>query len=377
MMEHYIEKGGKRLRLGYTTGSCAAAAAKAAAWTLLTGRTKERIQLTTPKGMELDLPVKTISVSDRAVTCAIQKDSGDDPDVTNGLLIYATVQFGDRPGITIDGGAGIGRVTKPGLDQPVGNAAINSVPRRMITENLEEVIALTDHSGGLHVEISAPGGEEIGKRTFNPRLGIVGGISILGTTGIVEPMSEKALVDTIRVELKQRRENGHRYVLLTPGNYGSDYVRQNLHLDMDLAVQISNFLGDSLDICRELGFQGVLLVGHIGKLVKVAGGMMNTHSKYGDCRMEILAAHAGAQGASASVLQKILSCVACDDALKILQESGGYGPAMESLTKKVAFHLQYRAGEQMQTGTILYSKEYGLLGQTPNAQELIQNIMEE
>ncbi|MGN1002778.1 MAG: cobalt-precorrin-5B (C(1))-methyltransferase CbiD, partial [Oscillospiraceae bacterium] len=321
-MEQTIHRDGKQLRLGYTTGSCAAAAAKAAAWMLLTGQRKETITLDTPKGIRLTLAVKEISMGEASVSCAIQKDSGDDPDVTNGTLIFAEVAPGDTPGVTIDGGTGIGRVTRKGLDQPVGNAAINSVPRRMIRENVEEVMALADYSGGLSVTISAPEGERLAKQTFNPRLGIVGGISVLGTTGIVEPMSEKALVDTIRVELRQRKENGAEYVLLTPGNYGTDFIRRELGIDPGLAVQVSNFIGDALDICRELEFQGALLIGHIGKLVKIGGGMLNTHSKYGDCRMEILAAHAGAAGANAETISQILESVACDDALRLLREAG-------------------------------------------------------
>ena len=375
-MEEYIVQDGKRLRLGYTTGSCAAAAAKAAAWMLLTGTRKETITLDTPKGIRLELAVKEITITPNFVSCAIEKDSGDDPDVTKGTLIFATVSRSEIPGVSIDGGFGIGRVTKGGLDQPVGNAAINSVPRRMIRENVEEVMALTDYQGGISVIISAPEGEELAKKTFNPRLGIVGGISILGTTGIVEPMSEKALVDTIRVELRQRRASGADYVLLTPGNYGSDFIRNELGLDMKIAVQVSNFIGDALDICNELGFKGVMLIGHIGKLVKIAGGMMNTHSKYGDCRMEILAAHAGAAGVPAEMLAEILECVACDDVLRILQDTPYYAKTLSRVTDRVAFHLQHR-GDEMETGTLLFSKEYGILGKSSNADELLRKITEE
>ena len=375
MMEQYTQKDGKRLRLGYTTGSCAAAAAKAAAWMLLTGKKKETITLDTPKGIRLELEVKAIQMGEHAVSCAIEKDSGDDPDVTRGTLIFATVSKIDTPGVTIDGGAGIGRVTKKGLDQPVGNAAINSVPRQMIRENVQEVMALADYSGGLSVVISAPEGEMLAKKTFNPRLGILGGISILGTTGIVEPMSEKALVDTIRVELTQRRANGASYVLLTPGNYGSDFIRRELGLDMNLAVQVSNFIGDALDICKELGFKGALLIGHVGKLVKTAGGMLNTHSKYGDCRMEILAAHAGAAGVPAEKLAEILSCVACDDVLRILKETPYYEATLSRVVERAAFHLQHRA-DTVEVGTLLFSKEYGILGKTDNTEKLLQKIVE-
>lgn len=374
-MEQYIEKDGKRLRLGYTTGSCAAAAAKAAAWMLLTGRRKETITLDTPKGIRLELAVREITMRADSVSCAIEKDSGDDPDVTKGMLIFASVRRTDEPGVHIDGGEGVGRVTKRGLDQPVGNAAINSVPRRMIRENVEEVMALTDSSGGLDVVISAPEGEALAKKTFNPRLGIVGGISILGTTGIVEPMSEAALVETIRVELRQRRAMGKEYALLTPGNYGSDFIRQNLDVDLNTAVQVSNFLGDALDICRALGFRGALLVGHVGKLVKTAGGMMNTHSKYGDCRMELLAAHAAALGLRAEKVRELLACVMCDDCLRILKEEGLYAQTLTRLSSRIEENLEHKCGE-MSAGAIVFSKEYGLLCQTTQAQTLLQQIRE-
>lgn len=374
-MEQFVEKDGKRLRLGYTTGSCAAAAAKAAAWMLLTGREKATVTLDTPKGIRLELPVLDIRQEENTVSCAIQKDGGDDPDITNGTLIYATLTRTETPGITIDGGQGIGRVTKRGLDQPVGNAAINSVPRKMIAENVQEVCDLCDYPGGISVLISAPEGEMLAKKTFNPRLGIVGGISILGTTGIVEPMSEEALVQTIHVELNQKRTVGN-YVLLTPGNYGAEFIRGEMGLDMNLAVQTSNFIGSSIDCCRALGFSGALLIGHIGKLVKLAGGMMNTHSKYGDCRMDILAAHAGMAGVRPARIAEIMDCAACDDAVRILKEEGLDKPVLKTVTDKVLFHLQHRA-EDMEIGVVIFSKEYGILGESDNARTLLQKILEQ
>ena len=357
-------------RLGYTTGSCAAAAAKAAAWMLLTGRECRHVTLTVPKGLTLELELRDIRRGEEFVSCAVEKDSGDDPDVTRGTLIYAQVSRRKLPGITIDGGTGIGRVTRRGLDQPVGAAAINSVPREMIRTNLEEVCRLTDYPGGLSVVISAPEGAALAQKTFNPRLGIQGGISILGTTGIVEPMSEQALVDTIRVELRQRRAEGQDYVLLTPGNYGCDFIQQTLSLDPAAAVQVSNFIGEALDLCRELGFRGALLIGHIGKLTKVAGGMLNTHSRYGDCRMEILAAQAGAAGLSPAGIREVLGCVACDDALRVLRENGVYEAALSRLLERIGYHLARRGGE-LETGAMVFSKEYGLLGETGGARALL------
>ena len=269
----------------------------------------------------------------------------------------------------------MGRVTKRGLDQPVGAAAINSVPRRMIRENVEEVMRLCDYRGGLAIMISVPEGEALAKKTFNPRLGIVGGISILGTTGIVEPMSEQALVDTIHVELRQRRANGADYVLLTPGNYGADFIRASIGLDPRTAVLTSNFIGDALEHCRALGFRGALLVGHIGKLVKLAGGMWNTHSKCGDCRMELIAAHAAALGLPPARVEEVLDCATCDDALRILKEEQLYDAVLARLAERIEFHLAHKCGE-MAAGAIVFSKEYGLLCRTSRAQELLGTIME-
>lgn len=368
-MEEYIIKDGKALRLGYTTGSCAAAAAKAAAWMLLSGKEKREISLLTPKGIALTLQVEEITRTDSFVSCAIAKDSGDDPDVTAGALIFAKVEKSPA-GIQIDGGFGVGRVTKPGLEQPVGNAAINSVPRKMIAENLREVMDTFDYTEGLCVIISVPLGEELAKKTFNPRLGIVGGISILGTTGIVEPMSETALIETIRVELRQKRQTGEDYVLLTPGNYGAEFIEQGLHIDPNRAVQVSNFIGDAIDTCKELGFKGILLIGHIGKLVKIAGNMMNTHSKYGDCRMDIMAAHAGCCGLEAEKIEEILSCVSCDEAIRILQEAGLQEKVMNHLMQAIHKNLQYRAGD-MEVACATFSKVYGLLAKTENIQTLM------
>ena len=375
-MKEFIIRDGKKLRLGYTTGSCAAAAAKAAAWMLLSGSKKESIRLLTPKGMELTLAVEDIHSSLDCVRCAIRKDSGDDPDITRDTLVYAEVRKTEDAGIVIDGGQGVGRVTKPGLDQPVGAAAINSVPRRMIRENVEEVCGLFGYTGGLYVVISAPDGETLAKKTFNPRLGIEGGISILGTTGIVEPMSEQALVDTIHVELRQRREGGADYVLLAPGNYGVDYIKGTMGIDPATAVMTSNFIGDALEMCRELGFRGVLLIGHIGKLVKLAGGMWNTHSRYGDCRMDILTACAAAEGLGAAVAEELLRCATCDDALRILQEQGLYEAVLHRLAGRIDAMLPYKCGD-MEAGAILFSKEYGYLCETKDAAALLCRIKED
>ena len=375
--EHYIRSGQRLLRCGYTTGTCAALGAAGAARLLLTGHAPESVGLRTPKGIVVEVAPQFCRLTADGAACAIVKDGGDDIDATTGLPVIAAVTLlPDAPRtVTIDGGAGVGRVTKPGLDQPVGAAAINSVPRRMIEENVREVCALCGYDGGVSVVISVPEAEALAKKTFNPRLGIVGGISILGTTGIVEPMSEQALVDTIRVELRQRREMGADYVLLTPGNYGADFIRDSIGIDPRTAVLTSNFIGDALELSRELGFHGALLIGHIGKLVKLAGGMWNTHSKCGDCRMELIAAHAAALGLPPARVEEVLDCATCDDALRILKEEQLYDAVLARLAERIEFHLAHKCGE-MAAGAIVFSKEYGLLCRTSRAQELLGTIME-
>ena len=374
MMESYITKDGKRLRRGRTTGSCAAAAAKAAAIMLLTAQELGEVYLTTPSGIGLTLTLQEVVREENAVSCGIIKDSGDDPDVTDGITIYAKVEKTDTPRfIEIDGGEGIGRVTKPGLDQSVGSAAINSVPRRMITEALAEVKEDCGYDGGLRVTISAPGGEELAKRTFNPRLGIVGGISILGTTGIVEPMSDEAVIGTIRAELSLRAAQGHRIALFTPGNYGAEFIKNHLKLDPELAVITSNFIGDAFALAEEAGFEYALTVGHIGKLVKLAGGMFNTHSRYGDCRAEIFAAHAGMRGAETELVRRLMDSATTDDMLYILDGAGLREKVAESIMRRLQEQLDRRF-HRIITGALSFSKNYGILGMTDHAREILDRL---
>ncbi|MCM1326620.1 MAG: cobalt-precorrin-5B (C(1))-methyltransferase CbiD [Bacteroidales bacterium] len=361
------------MRYGFTTGSCAAAAAKAAAYMLLTGKKKTEIVIETPKGIPYKARILHIDRRENEVSCAVEKDGGDDPDITTGALIYAKVSFGEgrpaSPCILIEGGSGVGRVTKPGLDQPVGNAAINHVPREMITKEVREVCGLLDYKGCLKVEISVPGGELLAEQTFNPRLGIVGGISILGTSGIVEPMSSQAILDTIRVELNQRRAGGYDYVAVAPGNYGLDFMKRSYGYDLDRSVKCSNFIGDTIDMAVEAGFRKMLLTGHIGKLIKVAGGMMNTHSREGDCRMELLAAFAASQGVESDRVREILNCVTTKEAVRILEESGKRREVMDYAMERISYYLNRRAKGKMRIDCIMYDKEFGELAKSKEAAE--------
>ena len=374
MMENFITKDGKRLRRGYTTGSCAAAAAKSAAVMLLAGRRLDSVHLVTPFGIELDLPLQDIVTDERFVSCGIVKDSGDDPDVTDGITVYARVEKTDLPyTIEIDGGEGIGRVTKPGLDQGVGSAAINSTPRRMITEELQQVCEDNRYTGGLKVIISAPAGNEIAKRTFNSRLGVVGGISILGTTGIVEPMSEEALIDSIALEIRQRKALGDSRLILTPGNFGADFLKSVYGLDSDKIVKCSNYVGKALEAAIDAGFSQVLLAGHLGKFVKLSGGIMNTHSKEGDCRAELMASAALLGGASAETAQAMFSCVTTDEMLRILEKEGVLDSTMTALKARIETALSARFAGQLETGVIVFTTGNIELFKT----EMAQRWMEE
>ena len=378
MLEEYIYRGSEKLRCGYTTGSCSAGAAKAAAAMLFSGEKIEQVSLMTPKGVALILSIEDIKIEKDRVSCAVKKDSGDDADITNGILVYATViRREDMRDISISGGEGIGRVTKAGLDQPVGEAAINSVPRRMIREALEEEREQAGYEAGLEVVISIPEGEAIAKKTFNPRLGIAGGLSILGTTGIVEPMSEQALMETIRTEWKVQVAAGRQYILMTPGNYGLEFIKNNMGLHLEGALKCSNFIGETLDLAYEYPVKGVLLVGHIGKLVKLGAGIMQTHSRYADGRMETLCSAALLAGADELLCRRILDCITTDSAIALLQEAGMRKVVMETLMDKIMYHVRHRVPNNLQTGIVLFSNQFGILGKSEAVEELVQNIKKE
>lgn len=371
------------MRYGFTTGSCAAAAAKAAAYMLLTGREKTKITIETPKGIPYTAQIRDICRKEREVSCAVEKDGGDDPDITTGALICAKVSLQQEEGretlaqVVIDGGIGVGRVTKPGLDQPVGNAAINHVPREMIEREVLQVCQLLDYRGTLSVEISVPEGEHLAERTFNPRLGIVGGISILGTSGVVEPMSTQAILDTIRVELRQQRALGREDVVISPGNYGLDFLKNTYHYDLDKSVKCSNFIGLTIDMAVEEGFKRLLLAGHIGKLIKVAGGIMNTHSREGDCRMELLTAFAVKCGVAAVDAARLLSCVTTEEAVRILDECGRRQEVMDHAMERILFYLEKRAQGKLAIECIMYANDFGALAKSKEAEEWFTLLAQE
>ena len=392
MEQDIVVSQGKLMRRGYTTGSCAAAASKAAAVMLLSGDETDTIRLDTPKGITLTLDVLDILRGPGFARCAIRKDSGDDPDDTNGTLIYATVskpdakipeeeivmqprtesveQLDDR--VEIWGGISVGKVTKPGLACKVGGPAINPVPRKMITQEVLATMKLYGFEESLRVVISIPDGPSIAPKTFNPRLGIEGGISVLGTSGIVEPMSDRALIDTMYTEIDSRKANGYNNLLVFFGNYGADFTRDEMKIDISTAVTCSNFVGELLDYAVLKGFESVLIIGHSGKLIKLAQGVMNTHSKYADCRSEFLALQAMFHGAGPEIGKEIYQALTTDEMTKILKREGLFEAVMEETVKKIDSYMQKRVHGKLKTGAILFSNVYGILGETAIAEELLK-----
>ena len=368
----------KELKKGWTTGTCAQAASRAAAEYLLTGQKREQIKVWLPAGGNLELPVEEVKPVSydgrgnvRSVRCGIRKYSGDDPDITNGVVVYSTVSMEEGDRIIIDGGEGVGRVTKPGLDQPVGSAAINTIPRKMIEKEVREAQEISGYTKGLKVVIEIPGGQELALKTFNPRIGIEGGLSVLGTSGIVEPMSEQALIDTIEVEIKVKLAGKREIILAAPGNYGLDFLEEKWQIQKEEAVKCSNYVGDTIDLAVKHGAEGLLFLSHIGKFVKVAGGIMNTHSRYADCRMEILSAAALRAGLGEITALSLLECNTTEDALQML-EGEKREKIIEVLLGKIHTYLNMRSGGEIKTGAIVFSNTFGMLGMTEDARDLIE-----
>lgn len=365
---------GRLLRCGYTTGSCAAAAAKAAAVMLLSGRECKQISIDTPRGIPLTLDVCCLSTAPDSAACAVRKNGGDDPDATDGLMICARVEKAPVE-IEIGGGEGVGTVTRPGLDQPVGAAAINSVPRRMIAAELRAAAAEHGYTGGFRVTISIPGGAEVAARTFNPRMGIAHGLSVIGTSGIVDPMSNQALADTVRLELRQLATRGGQRVLLTPGNYGKTFAQEQLHLSLRDHVICSNFIGDAIDAAVECGLWNILLVGHIGKLVKLGIGMTNTHSSFGDGRMETLLACALRAGAGLETLRAVADCVTADAALAVLRAASCLTETLSVLGGRMEDCLVRRVPTEVKIGWVCFTNAPSpgeVLVQSGNAETLME-----
>ncbi len=394
----------QKLRTGYTTGSCASAAAKAAAVFLLSGCAPERAEIPLPGGRRAAFACEHAPDG----SFRVQKDAGDDPDVTDKSWIHASVHMVDDlrwqellssgngyvteefSSVYVGGGEGVGVATLPGLSCLVGHCAINPVPRRMIAAAVTEACIDAGYEEKLEVVISVPDGRLLAEKTFNPRLGIEGGISILGTTGIVEPMSEAALTETIRLELHMRAVRGERTALVTPGNYGEAFLLERMQVPLGEAVKCSNFVADAVDMMVAEGFSRVLLVGHIGKLIKVAGGMRNTHSRYGDGRMETMAS---LLDPGSPLLKAVRAANTTEEALGILAAGAGpmttggtaesdekarrlaENPAEKLLGRTAAAvkeRLESWSRGRLSAEVIVFSSAHQMIGMTERAEEYLR-----
>lgn len=369
-MEEYVYIDGKKYKRGYTTGSCATAAAKAASYMLLTKLPIEVINIDTPKGIPLNLKVENINIQDDYVECSIRKDGGDDIDATHNMHIYARAEFIDSKEIIITGGNGVGRITKKGLGIEIGESAINKTPRNMINNEVRKVIG---EDKGVKITIFAPEGELIAKKTFNPRLGIVGGISIIGTTGIVEPMSDEGWKKSLSIELEMKKAQGMDKIILVPGNHGEMFIKETLGIDIKYIVRTSNFIGYMLKEAQRIGFKKILMAGHLGKYVKIAGGIFNTHSKVADARNEILLANLALMNAPFELIKKVNECLTTEEFIEIInsKEYEGYKEIYNILSNKCRERIDiYLNDEEINVEVMIFSMEKELLGQSEKASDL-------
>ncbi|MGF3522470.1 MAG: cobalt-precorrin-5B (C(1))-methyltransferase CbiD [Candidatus Bathyarchaeia archaeon] len=355
------------LKYGVSTGACAAAASKAAVVTLLHGSV-ERVVIPTPIGIRFEIPVRdSKKLADDTAVATVIKNAGDDIDVTNGIEISATVKLTDDGKITIHRGVGVGVVTKPGLQVSVGESAINPVPRKMIIDAVAEVLP---KGKGAEVTITVPEGEKVAEKTQNNKLGIVGGISILGTTGVVKPLSMEACRRSLVPQLDVALARGYTRVFFVPGNIGERITKQLFNVADDQIVQTGDFVGYMLDKAVERGFKEVVLVGHSGKLVKLAAGIFNTHHKMGDARNEVIAAYAGAAGASTQTIRQLLQANTTEESTEILQKVGLQQATYDIIAQRVNARLAERSKNRIRFSVVIVSMDGKILGQDENARSL-------
>lgn len=386
MIDEFVYVDGKKYRRGYTSGSCACGATKAALIMHLEKRNINEVRIGTPKGVDLDLKIDNISRGKDWVQCSVKKDGGDDIDATHGMDIFARLELVqadqvpdfrsdlDSDYLFITSGQGIGRVTKKGLDIRPGRPAINRVPLNMILKVVQEILDeagldIYDYLGGrkILVTIFAPQGQEIAKRTFNRNLGIEGGISIIGTTGIVDPMSDEGWKKALSAELAIKRAEGRETIILVPGNIGRDIMAKSYGADLDGIVKMSNFIGYMLMETKRLGFKRVIVGGHIGKLIKLSGGITNSHSRVADARREIMVANLALLGAPLELLKEIDACLSTDAMVDIIRKAG-YSQVFKVLADKAAskakVYMRLGQEDHMDIEVYLFSMDGSLLAKS-------------
>lgn len=401
-MEEFVYIDGKKYRRGYTTGSCATAVSKAAVYMLLTNERIDTVNIDTPKGIYLSIPVVSSEIKKNEDTgeiysiCSVEKDGGDDIDATNGIEIFAKATWvyeeeidkseknfsfeGD--GFCVFSGDGVGIITKKGLSIEPGRPAINPVPQKMIAKEVESVLKASEESilknnsnerkRIIKITIFIPKGEEVANKTFNPRLGIVGGISIIGTSGIVEPMSDEGWKKSLSIELNMKKELGMDKIILVPGNHGESFISDRIGENSSV-VRTSNFLGYMLMEAKRMGFKKILLAGHIGKFIKLSAGIFNTHSKVADARNEILIANLALMGASTELVRKIDSCLTTEEATDIVYENG-FGEVFDIICEKCKKRAEMHVDNEIEIEVFIFKMDKTVLGKSKNAEEMLESF---
>lgn len=413
-MEDFVYIDGKKYRRGYTTGSCATAAAKAAVYMLLSKEKIETVNIDTPKGIYLSVPLVFSEIKKDYAMCAVEKDGGDDIDATNGIKIFAKASFVYENEIDkseydiknlkdikkevfsfgeenffVFAGEGIGIITKKGLSVNPGRPAINPVPQKMIKKEVESIINVYKDFNKLYIEensldlnrkkvikitIFIPEGEEVSKKTFNPRLGIIGGISVIGTSGIVEPMSDDGWKKSLSIELNMKKELGMDSIILVPGNHGESFIDEKIGKN-NFTVRTSNFIGYMLMEAKRMGFKKILLAGHIGKFIKLSAGIFNTHSKVADARSEILIANLALLGADLDLIKKIDECLTTEEAVDIIDENG-FNKVYDIICEKCRKRAQMHVNEEIEIGVYIFKMDKTLLGKSENADDMLSSFKE-
>lgn len=357
------------LRFGYTTGSCATAAAKAATMGLFQGNIPDEVEINTPTGITLRMKIFDKYLSQYTSACTVQKDAGDDPDITHGCKIYARVERNHTHTIEIDGGEGVGRVTKPGLQVAIGEAAINPVPRRMIEHAVREVVG---EGMGVKIIISVPNGKLLAEKTFNSKLGIVGGISIIGTTGIVRPMSEDAFKHSLLCGLDIARGYGYETAVLVPGNIGKRSIHTLTDIPNDQVIQTSNFVGFMLEAALKRHFKKVILAGHPGKLVKLIRGDFHTHSAVSQPANDILIDIIRQSQSEPRSLDALQQDTTVEGIVELLRDRGNlslmHDVAEKIETKVLEFCKDKQPSSNMEAGIILFDMKGSVIGISRSAQ---------
>lgn len=403
-MEEFVYIDGKKYRRGYTTGSCATAVSKAAVYMLLTNERIDTVNIDTPKGIYLSIPVVSSEIKKNEDTgeiysiCSVEKDGGDDIDATNGIEIFAKATWvyedeidkseknfsfeGD--GFCVFSGDGVGIITKKGLSVEPGRPAINPVPQKMIAKEVEAVLkasgenvlndknSLDNRKKVIKITIFIPKGEEVANKTFNPRLGIVGGISIIGTSGIVEPMSDEGWKKSLSIELNMKKELGMDKIILVPGNHGESFISDRIGENSSV-VRTSNFLGYMLMETKRMGFKKILLAGHIGKFIKLSAGIFNTHSKVADARNEILIANLALMGASTELVRKIDVCLTTEEATDIVYENG-FGEVFDIICEKCKKRAEMHVDNEIEIEVFIFKMDKTVLGKSKNAEEMLESF---